>query len=140
MSDAIVLNHEFARSINLERDRSEIDVINDYQITAKAQEVIERFVAAMDGEKVSAWSLVGPYGMGKSAFLNFFLSLTGPKACRFTQAALKKLESTNKDLYYRFTKNKERFTGEAGFFRIPIVAAFEPINTTLARGLQINSI
>ncbi len=136
LSDIIVLNQKFARSINLERDKSELDVINDYQVTAKAQEVIERFVAAMGEEKVSAWSLVGPYGMGKSAFLNFFLSLIGPKTCRLTQAALKKLESANKDLHDRFIKNKGQLTGEAGFFRVPIVAAFEPINVTLARGLQ----
>jgi len=136
LSDVIVLNKKFARSINLERDKSELDVLNNYQVTAKAQEVMERFIAALGDEKVTAWSLVGPYGMGKSAFLNFLLAVTGPQTSSLTQTALHKLKLSNQELYDRFLEKKEQITGEAGFFRVPIVASFESMNTTLARGLQ----
>lgn len=135
LSDVIVLDKKFARSINLERDNSEVDVLHNYQVTAKAQEVINRFVAALGEEKISAWSLVGPYGMGKSAFLNFFLCITGPSTCSLTKTALYKLKATNEDLYVRFAERRAQVTGENGFFRIPLVASFEPINFTLARGL-----
>jgi hypothetical protein len=135
LSDVIVLDQKFARSINLERDSSEMAVLNNYQVTAKAQEVIERFVAALGDEKVSAWSLVGPYGMGKSAFLHFLLCTTGSNTCSLTQTALDKLKSANEDLYDRFTGRKNQVTSQTGFFRIPIVASFESIDSTLARGL-----
>lgn len=135
LSEVISINKKNARSVNLERDKSELDVINSYQVTGKAQEVIERFVAAMGDEKVSAWSLIGPYGMGKSAFLNFFTKLTGPHCSKLTQTALKKLEDEDKNLHDRFIDRIMYLSGETGFFQIPIVAAFEPINTTLARGL-----
>lgn len=136
LSDVIKIDNKFARSVNLERDKTELDILSTYKVTEKAQEVLERFVSAMEGEKVSAWSLVGPYGMGKSAFLNFFLSLTGPVSSSNSQEALKKLESTNKDLHGRFVEGKNRLTNKQGFFQIPVVAAFESINTTLARGLR----
>ena len=136
LSDVIVLERKFARSVNLKRDHGEAAVIDSYQVTAKAQEVMERFVAALRGENISAWSLVGPYGMGKSSFFNFFLNITGPDSCVFTKKALHKLESVNMGLYGEFTKAKRQIAGKDGFFRIPIISSFEPINNTLARGLR----
>ena len=136
LSDVILLDPKFARSINLERDRFEKDVIENYQVTAKACEVIDRFVAVLHEERVSAWSLVGPYGMGKSAFLNFFLCLCGPNNSVVTQSALAKLKATNEGLSARFIEEKEVLCGESGFFRVPVVASFESVNLTLARGLS----
>jgi hypothetical protein len=136
LSDVVVLDQKFARSINLERDSSQMEVVQKYQVTGKAQEVVERFVAALEDEKVSAWSLVGPYGMGKSAFLNFFLGICGPDTCKLTEAALSKLEGADERLYRRFLQGKGSACGEAGFFRVPVVSSFEPVNLTLARGLR----
>jgi len=135
LSDVIILDPKYARSINLERDRFEKDVIENYQVTAKACEIIDRFVAALHEERVSAWSLVGPYGMGKSAFLNFFLCLCGPSNSIVTQLALAKLRAIDEGLAARFMAGKEVLCGESGFFRVPVVASFESVNLTLTRGL-----
>lgn len=135
LSNVVTLNQKIARSVNLERDKSDLSVINSYYITEKAQEVIGRLVAAMEDEKVSAWSLVGPYGMGKSAFLNYLLALTGPDDNEETVTAFKKLNQVNTSLHDTFSKQKASLTSGKGFFQVSVVAAFEPINTTLARGL-----
>ncbi len=136
LSDVVVLDRQFARSVNLARDNTEISVLSNYQITAKAQEVLGRFIAALGDENVSAWSLVGPYGMGKSAFLNFLLSIAGPASCKLTNTALHKLQLVNEALYQQFLEKKEQITGQKGFFRIPVIASFEPVNSTLLRGLH----
>ena len=106
LSDVVVLDKRFARSINIERDNLEEAALQTYYVTSKAQEVVERFVAALEGEKVSAWSLVGPYGMGKSAFLNFLLCLSGPDTSDLTGIALYKLKEVDKNLYERFVSKK----------------------------------
>jgi hypothetical protein len=66
ISQFIKPDMEVARSVNLERDAGSIDIVNDYQVTDKTREVLSRFGDALLGEKISAWSLTGPYGMGKS--------------------------------------------------------------------------
>ncbi len=77
LSDVVSSNSLVARSINIERDMGNETTIKQYIVTDKGLEIITRFHAALAGEKVSAWSLTGPYGMGKSAFVNFFISLYG---------------------------------------------------------------
>lgn len=135
LSDFVFPVMKTTRSINLERDCCDSDVLNNYQITTKAEEIIERFTAALEGERVSAWTIVGPYGMGKSAFFNYLLAITGSDECINTQDALRKLRLANYNLYKRFIKAKEQIVGKEGFFSIPIVASFESINKTLARSL-----
>ena len=45
LSDVVVLDKRFARSINIERDNLEEAALQTYYVTSKAQEVVERFVA-----------------------------------------------------------------------------------------------
>lgn len=60
LSELIYPDMNTARSINLERDRENTDVITNYRITAKTREALGRFVDSLQGERVSAWSLTGP--------------------------------------------------------------------------------
>lgn len=136
LSKFIYSDMNIARSINLERDYEKTDVIIDYRITAKTQEVLGRFADALHGEKISAWSLTGPYGMGKSAFVNYLMALTGSLGSGVTRVALKKLDRVNAGLHERLLSGMDRTVGDKGFFRIPITAAYEPVNLTLVRGLR----
>jgi len=51
------------RSVNLERDRGYEMTLKSYQITGKGIEILRRFFSALNGERISAWSLTGPYGI-----------------------------------------------------------------------------
>ena len=135
LSELVYSNLNIARSVNLERDSEKEDIIEDYHVTSKSLEILRRFVDALKGEKVSAWSLTGPYGMGKSAFVNYLFALSGPPNSRITRKAVKSLKSADPKLHKEFTYQR-RVAGSQGFFRISVTAAYEPINDTLAQGLQ----
>ena len=57
LSEFIYPDMNIARSVNLERDRGNIDIISDYQITAKTLEALGRFVDTLPRRKGFAWSL-----------------------------------------------------------------------------------
>ncbi len=129
-------NMNIPRSINLDRDYRQAELISDYHITAKTTEILSRFVDSLEGEKVNAWSLTGPYGMGKSAFVNYLLSIAGPSSDPVTGIALKKIELVDVSLHKRLSKGMDKVAGETGFFRVPVTAAYESVNNSLARGLS----
>lgn len=134
--DFITVDMNIVRSINIERDCKDTVLMEDYQVTTKTLEILDRFRCALEGERVSAWSLTGPYGMGKSAFANYLLALTGPTSSKRAQIALEKLRSANFQLYERLLDSINKAVGNAGFFQIFVTAAYEPVNNTLARGLE----
>lgn len=136
LSELIYPDLNTARSINLERDRENTDVITNYRITAKTREALGRFVDSLQGERVSAWSLTGPYGMGKSSFVNYLMAITRPLDDQMSQVAMQKLKQTDADLYKKLADSIRSVVGKEGFFRVFVTAAYEPINNTLARGLE----
>ena len=123
------------RSVNLERDREYETTLKNYQITGKGIEILRRFSSALNGERILAWSLTGPYGMGKSAFVNFLLALTGKKNSSRAKLARKKLGSVDKDLKKSLVKAINKATDNRGFFNIPITASYEPLNLSLSKGI-----
>ena len=135
LSDVVSPDSIVARSVNIERDMEDETTLQQYIITEKGIAIIGRFVAAMNGEKVSAWSLTGPYGMGKSAFVNFLLSLCGPASPGSTVQAI--LYNAEPKLYEQFQQGlkKQKTNNKQGFFRIAATASYEPVNRTLAKGL-----
>lgn len=134
LSDYVYPDINIARSVNLERDQERTDLLESYQVSSKTIEILSRFLAALEGEKVSAWSLTGPYGMGKSAFANYLLALTGPKRGPAYNSCWENLISADEKLAGRL--RKALAAEKKGFMQIPVTAAYEPINITLLRGLQ----
>ncbi len=127
--DAVV-----ARSVNIERDMSNANTLCQYILTAKGLEIISRLVSGLNGEKVSAWSLTGPYGMGKSSFSNYLLSLCGPTKNKNTKLAREMLVQENKALFEKFEiVLKKRRIKSKEFFRVPVTSAFQPINLIFCR-------
>lgn len=138
LSDLVRPDARIARSVNLERDLGDSSTLGRYILTGKGLEIIHRLIAGLDGDPVTAWSLTGPYGMGKSAFVHFLLSLCGhpTRDAAATQAARQTLARTDPSLADALLAvMKARRIKSKGFFRVPATAAFEPINRTLARAL-----
>lgn len=135
LSKIIFPNMNVSRSVNLERDHGKLDTIKYYQVTAKTLEIMGRFNNALDGEKINAWSLTGPYGMGKSAFVNYLLAVTGPPN-KISKIALQKLKDADNKLYSELSGNLKKRVGKTGFFQVSVTAAYEPVNNTLAKGLK----
>lgn len=136
LSQFIKPNINAARSVNLERDHERMDHVQDYHITVKTLEILRRFADALRGERVTAWSLTGPYGMGKSAFLNYLLALTGSSKNPAVGIALDKLQTVDPAIHAKLISGIRSMVGDKGFFQVYATAAYEPVNNTLARGLQ----
>lgn len=136
LSDIICPDTAFSRSVNLERDMGDETTLRQYRLTDKGLEIISRLVSALKGERVSAWSLTGPFGMGKSSFANFLLALCGPENERETQASRKILMEKDRGLYRDLVVAlDERSPLSKGLFRVPITSSFESINQSLLNGL-----
>lgn len=136
LSDFICPDTAIARSVNLERDLGDETTLRQYRLTDKGLEIINRLVSALNGERVSAWSLTGPFGMGKSSFSNFLLALCGPENERETQASWKMLMEKDRGLCRDLVKAlDERSPKSKGLFRVPITASFESLNQSLLNGL-----
>lgn len=137
LSEFIAPDVMVARSVNLERDMGDEVPLRHYYLTGKGLEILSRLAAALDGERVSAWSLTGPYGMGKSSFANYLLAFCGPEVEKETRLARKMLEDKDEalaaNLYLTMSKHSAK---TKGLLRVAVTSSFESINRTLANGLH----
>ncbi len=77
-SQSLSLSTRYMRSIHLVRDYSPQGIgVRDYQVTPLVLQTLERIVAGLHPDSSArAFSIIGPYGAGKSAFgvfLAYFL-------------------------------------------------------------------
>lgn len=136
LSTFIAPQAHVARSVNLERDRHSSAGLSQYRLTGKGLEILSRFVAALAGEPVGAWSLTGPYGMGKSSFARFLLALCGPEGDPSTQLAWGILGEKDTHLSRQLHQlMRKHGAWTRGFFRVGVTSSFEPLNRTLIKGL-----
>lgn len=78
LADLVRVAPRFHRSVNVQLDFDRSDALDGYVVSPLARDVALRIstaLAAPDGGR--AWSLTGPYGSGKSAFVTFLTSLLG---------------------------------------------------------------
>ncbi|MDP2126637.1 MAG: hypothetical protein Q8K97_04600 [Pseudohongiella sp.] len=134
MAGKINVNTHYTRSVNLERDKNSIDVVNAYIPTSRAVRTLAR-VADSFHEQLAprAWSLIGPYGSGKSSFSVFMSQLLSSPGDDLHTAAinvLKKSESGLAKQFIRATKNSD------GYFKILLTGAPEPLGRRLAKALS----
>ncbi len=137
LSDYVSIDANVARSVNIERDMGDDTNLRQYYLTGKGLEIISRLTSALNGERVSAWSLTGPYGMGKSSFANFLLALCGPSDENDTRIARKMLDEKDHNLAKKLRNALAVYNSKTkGLFRVPVTSSFESINRSLSKGLQ----
>ena len=72
----ITVNTHYTRSVNLKRDAGSEAVVRAYIPTSRALKTLEVFSYSLKADEAPrAWSLIGPYGSGKSSFASFLASL-----------------------------------------------------------------
>lgn len=128
----ISVNTHYTRSINLERDADSIDVIKAYIPTSRALRTLSKIADTFhERQTPRAWSLVGPYGSGKSSFLVFLAQLLSHPEGLATKTASRVLGSTEKSLATRFSESNR---GKNGYLKVLVTGAPEPLGHRLARG------
>ena len=79
MSISIEVNNRHTRSVNLDRDSGSEEFIRGYIPTSRALRTLEKISDSIEAEVAQrSWSLIGPYGSGKSSFALFVAHLLGP--------------------------------------------------------------
>ena len=72
ISEKISVNTNYTRSTNLNRDTDSQALVESYIPTSRAIRTIEQITDALGNDEApKAWSLIGPYGSGKSTFAAF---------------------------------------------------------------------
>lgn len=132
--DFVTVNTHYTRSVNLERDAESVDVINAYIPTSRALRTFARIAETFNTETIPrAWSLIGPYGSGKSSFSAFLAQLLAHPNKDAAKAAAKILKKSEKDLSAKFTKETK---GSEGYLRVLITGAPESMSKRIVKGLS----
>ena len=105
----INVNTHYTRSVNLQRDAGSESVVRSYIPTSRAVNTLEVFSDSLkQDEAPRAWSLVGPYGSGKSSFASFLASLLDKNNSASHETAYRVLSRASKSTaedFSQLTKN-----------------------------------
>ncbi|MBU2008219.1 hypothetical protein KJ743_03895 [Patescibacteria group bacterium] len=133
LSDCIEIRRQFLRSVNIEKDYQIDGQADEYIITATARHVLRRVVEGLgDGSTYRAWTLTGPYGVGKSAFAVFLTKIL----CRDVpgnSVAWRRLEEVDQPLAKEIIG---RLNGDKGLFPLLITARRVPTALCLLEGFH----
>ena len=129
LANQIHVNTRYTRSINVERDRGSPAIVDAYLPTARSIDLLESIAVAFGPkDQPRAWSLVGPYGSGKSSFALFLHELLGPPGSA-KKAAGRALSAERPDLARRFTR-------QGAWCRVVLTGSEEPLAPRLLAALD----
>ncbi len=131
----IKVDNWFSRSINLERDKSSIDAINAYVPTSTAIKTLRLILKTFNSSKVSrSWSLIGPYGSGKSSFGIFLNAILQPSSSDQFKLAVKKISEIDEDLSKAYIK---KLKNSDGCLNILLTGSYESLTKKLFNALAL---
>lgn len=120
LSEQVIIKAGYTRSINLQRDVENQELVESYLPTAKSIQVLRQVASGLGQESVGrASALIGPFGSGKSAFALFLSALMAAADDPLHQSAIKILELYEQDeeLISKFTQSE---SGDRGFLRVVV--------------------
>jgi len=130
----VELELAYARSVHLEREAASAGSGKPYIPTARALATLARVLdgaTAVDG--VRAWSLVGPYGSGKSSFAAFLSGLLEPVSSPRSKAARALLRARDSAMERRVRTHLSR---SPGYCRVLLTGTPEPMARRLVKALH----
>ena len=129
LADRIKIKTCYTRSTNVERDSGAVATIAAYCPTTRGVALLEDVAAAFGKDnQPRAWSLIGPYGAGKSTFGVFLHALLGANDHAATEAA-KVLGKHSRRLATRFRRQKP-------WCRVVLAGSPEPLSRRLLTALD----
>jgi len=136
LTNLVSVRSTYTRSVNVEKHKSSLESVIGYLPTSRAINTLERVCATLnDNEVPRSWSLVGPYGSGKSAFAVFVSALlSNPKSELFNSAHANLME-VNSELANNFDRDIE---GTEGYIRVLISGSAEPLSRRIVKSLQLS--
>lgn len=135
LSDFIQVGARFLRSVNLEKDYASGQQNGDYIVTPNARQVLARVAEGLrNNSPFRAWTLTGPYGVGKSAFAVYLTRLFCPNG-ESTVAARQQLQRIDPALAGRLLGVQALEKSRKGFFPILITARRAATSVCVLQGI-----
>ena len=129
LADKIEVNTRYTRSTNVERDRGSRSIIEAYLPTTGGIGLLDNVAGGFGStDQPRAWSLIGPYGSGKSSFALFLHELLGSKG-GVKAVATKSLAAERPDLARRFAR-------QGPWCRVVLTGSEEPLSSRLLAALD----
>jgi hypothetical protein len=136
LSDFIQVGARFQRSVNLEQDYVGGQRNGDYIVTPNARQVLNRVAEGLRNQSpYRAWTITGPYGVGKSAFAVFLTRLFCANGDS-TVAARQQLLGVDSVLANRLLGVQAIEKSRKGFFPILITARRAPASVCILQGIS----
>ena len=134
LSDLIKPENRFARSTNIEFDYRDPDTTPDYKFTPKALNLLEDVLDTRLGiRRDRAWTIVGPYGSGKSIFCLLILQLLSGARSSWVERSLAQLQLTSPDLARRV--DEEITSGESAYLPVIVQGSRSSFDRALSQAL-----
>ena len=135
LNKIIHIDNWFSRSINLERDGSSLDAVTAYVPTSTTLRTLQSIAKGFTNSKHHrAWTLIGPYGSGKSSFAIFLNALTQKKDSKLFMHASKKLALLDKDLAKRFINTSSK----GNSLNIMLTGSYACLETELFNAIKLS--
>jgi len=135
LADCVEVKGRFRRSVHLEKDFIEASLNGEYIVTPTAREALRRLAEGMGkGHPNRAWTITGPYGVGKSAFA-VFLTRLFCTAGKEGQQARRQLENADPQLAGQLGEIGLFGTASKGFLPVLATARRTPASKCLAEGI-----
>ena len=133
LQQKISINTHYTRSVNIERDADFQVIAGTYVPTSRAVRTLEKISETFGSHQAPrAWSLVGPYGSGKSVFSVFLSHLLSDPCHAKTKTALKTLGAAcGSTLSNKF---KKETAATSGYLKVLISGTPEPMGRRILRG------
>jgi len=133
LHDLVSVKTHYTRSVNLERDSDSTDVVSAYIPTSRALRTFARITESFGNNSTPrAWSLIGPYGSGKSSFSVFLSQLLSCPESDGAHSARKVLKAADLKLANKFIKSTK---SSDGYLKVLITGAPESMSKRLIKGL-----
>lgn len=130
---ALTINTYYSRSVNVERDLSDEEVIRAYIPTARAKETLSRLLeSASSAKRTCAFSLIGPYGSGKSSFAVFLTQLLAAHSDSAQKVALSVLTQADAEL----AKGYQQHLNDGRYLPLVLSGNPEPLSRRLIEALR----
>lgn len=135
ISEYLEVAQRFRRSVNIEKDYRGSLQNGEYIVTPTALEALHRLTEGLEeGSPSRAWTITGPYGVGKSAFAVFLTRLF----CSTEQngvAARERLRRTDPELSLELQSREVCQNGTKGFLPVLVTARRAAAPNCIAEGL-----
>ena len=130
LSDIISVNSKFCRSVNLEKDFLDAEMLKGYICSSSTEVIIKNVIDNItDSNHQAAFTWTGPYGSGKSS-LAVFLSAMFGKNTELREIACKKLSTKVRNEF------KKKIEITSGWEILPIVGDRSSPEDLIRKGLK----